>query len=299
MRKIIIPWREKMGIIAVVLILMLIAVVLYFYKGGVSYLPVDIKAKYRYEEKVFQERKVFTVSPEETKTKKTILYIHGGAYLGELNREHWDLFTNIIEETGCQVIAPDYPLTPKYTYEDVFGMIKPLYEEISQKIGTENLILIGDSAGGGICLGLIEKLTEEEKQLPAKTILISPWIDVRMTNPEIDEIQKKDPYLNKVALRLAGEAYSGGTGMESYLVNPIEGPIQKLENVVIFTGTDDILNPDVKKLEERVNREKADIHFKETEGAKHDWILKRREKEYMAEEGYQEFIKEIKETCNG
>ena len=59
---------------------------------------------------------------------------------------------------------------------------------------------MGDSAGGGLALGLEETLSLNNKQLPAKTILISPWLDTSMTNPKIDEIQPRDKVLNKFKL---------------------------------------------------------------------------------------------------
>lgn len=222
------------------------------------------------------------------------MYIHGGAYLGELNNEHWDLFDSVITQTGYRVIAPDYPLTPKYTYEDVFAMLKPLYEEIVEEVETKNLILMGDSAGGGISLGLAEWIGEEKKKEPEKVILISPWLDVRMENSEIDEVQKSDPYLNKIALKLSGEAYAGSKGMKEYVVNPIDGPLKELKNVIIYTGTSDILNPDVRKLKQMAENEGADITVKQVVGAKHNWILKRKQKEYKAEESFQEMINDIK-----
>lgn len=285
-----------MGILGLILVLAITSIAIYLYSGVESFLPEDMKKDFSWKEEKYQDRNVFVLSPkEEIQDQKTIIYIHGGAYLGELNREHWDLFRDIIQETNCQIIAPDYPLTPKYNYQDVFHMLVPFYEEIVEKVGTENLIVIGDSAGGGICLGLVEKMAEEKKPLPRKTILISPWLDARMTNPEMDEVQKKDPYLNKLALKLSGEAYAGSEGMKEYLVNPIEGPFHLLKDVIIFTGTDDILNPDVKILEQKAKEQDIDITVKQTEGAKHNWILKRKQKEYMAQEGYQDLIKEIME----
>ena len=101
---------------------------------------------------------------------------------------------------------------------------------------------MGDSAGGGLALALVEKMGEEENiAMPNQTILISPWLDVRMNNPKIAEIEENDPMLNKAALKLAGENYAGKDGIDSYLVNPADGPLDKLQNVSIFTGTYDII----------------------------------------------------------
>ena len=85
--------------------------------------------------------------------------------------------------------------------------------------------------------------------------MISPWLDVRLENPEIDKYQDKDKELNKETLKLAGIAYSKGNLSDNYLVNPIEGDLSKLKNVNILIGTNDILNPDVKLLKEKAEQQ--------------------------------------------
>ena len=112
--------------------------------------------------------------------------------------------------------------------------------------------------------------------LPNKTILISPWLDVRLENPKIDEVQKEDKELNKEALKVAGIAYAGNDGINSYLVNPIDGDLSKLGNITIFTGTSDILNPDVHVLEEKAKEQGKEIEVKEYSGAGHNLGNKRK-----------------------
>lgn len=245
------------------------------------------KAEYTCEinEQKFMGRKVFIISPKNTpKNNKIIVYFHGGAYMAEATNEHWKFIEKIVNDTGFTVIFPDYPLTPKYNYKDVFSMVKPLYEEIIQKVDTSNLIVMGDSAGGGISLSLIENLSEI--QMPSKTILLSPWLDVRLTNPKINEVQKYDKDLNKEALILAGMSYAEEEGINNPLVNPIDGDISKIKNVIIFTGTYDILNPDVYIL--KIKDERQAIEIKEYEGKSHVWLLKNND-----EESYKDFIKVI------
>ena len=200
--------------------------------------PKDEKNMYSLETEKYFDRKVFVVKPNDKNSNSmTILYLHGGAYVGELQPEHWEFIGKIVTDTGATVIVPDYPLAPKYTYKDVFNMIEPLYKEIVDKVGTDNIVVMGDSAGGGIGLALVEKITEDSNyNIPSKTILISPWLDVRMTNPEIDKVQENDKELNRETLRLAGLSYAGIDGIDSKLVNPIDGDISKLKNVTIFTS---------------------------------------------------------------
>lgn len=185
---------------------------------------------------IFLNKKVYTITPKKVnRTDIILLYIHGGSYIGGLYKEHWRIFRNLCNDLGCTIIAPDYPLAPKYTYIDVFNFMEPLYKKIIDMINTNNLILAGDSAGGGLALALAQKIGEQDINQPNKLILISPWLDLSMSNPEIDGVQKRDKVLNKAVLKIAGELYAGKDGMKKYLVNPINGPFNKLKNVTIFT----------------------------------------------------------------
>ncbi len=301
--------KTKISILMISITLLLtlgvtIAIILYFYAGNISSkVPEELLANYNVKEETFQNRSVFVIKPKEEQTNsKTIFYLHGGSYLAELNESHWEFFQNIIQDTGATIIIPDYPLAPQYQYTDVFDMIFPLYQEIIQKVEQENLILMGDSAGGGMALALLEKAGEESLEQPSQTIVISPWLDVTMTNPEIEQVQPNDLMLNQDLLRFAGIAYAGSEEeTKNYLVSPIYGLLENLGDIVIYTGTNDILNPDVHKLEELASKSTGtSIIVKETEGAVHDWILNRylmpQYDNELADNAYQDLITEINDS---
>ena len=307
----------KITVILIVLaILTLVSTVAYFMLAEIetNILPNERTYTCNIEEKEYMNRNVFILTPKNVeKTDMVILYFHGGSYMAEITNEHWNFLEKVINKTGATVILPDYPLSPKYNYKDVFNMIEPLYNNIVSKIDTNNFIVMGDSAGGGLALAIEEKIvndTEKENEnnddsrnnneninykLPKKTILISPWLDVRLENNRIDEVQKLDKDLNKETLKLAGIAYAGTDGINSYLVNPIDGDLSKLNNITIFTGTYDILNPDVHILEEKAKNQGLTINVKEYEGASHIWILKDNEEENeLINQGFNDLIETLK-----
>ena len=268
----------KRIIINLIAIIITIIVMIFGY-----YMIIDIETKIPQkanescdiETKEFMSRKIFIIKPKtEQLSKKVILYFHGGAYVAEATTLHWDFLEKLANDTKSTIVMPDYPLTPKYTYKDVFNMVEPLYKEIISKVDVKNLVMMGDSAGGGITLALAEKISQNNIQLPSKTILISPWLNVTLTNEKIKEVQKNDKDLNKEKLLIAGISYARDEeGMKSYLVNPINGPLSKLKNVIIYTGKYDILNPDTHLLQEKAKKEGIDIQIKEYEQAPHIWII--------------------------
>lgn len=293
MKKII---RIVMAIWITIIISTLTGILLYFMFVEIESKPTsEITITCNVEEKEYYNRKVFILTPKNgIRNNKVILYFHGGSYMAEMSEEHWSFIQELIEDSGVTVILPDYPLTPKYTYEDVFNMVVPLYKQIIQKIDTNRLIVMGDSAGGGISLALCEKIGEEQINQPNKLILISPWLDVRLRNSEIEEVEKKDKQLNRKFLELAGIVYARSTDINNYYINPIDGPVKNLKNVIIYTGTNDILNPDVQILNERALKENIKIQINEYKEKEHNWIILNEQRE--DDIAYQDIIKKIEEN---
>ena len=284
-----------MQILFFILLIILLIIIYYELRVSTSKLPKDVFRYYNFNTIKFMGRDVFIIKPlshedlyepEEENNSKIILYIHGGSYVGELEKYHWNFFKDIIDDTNATIIVPDYPLSPENTYLQVFKMMEPLYKNIVEKIQDKEFILMGDSAGAGLALALYQRSGKLKRILPQKTILISPWLDVRMTNPDIDKID--DPVLKKPLLKLSGKRYAGKNGQKSYLVNPVLGPTDKLKEIYILSGTKDMLNPDAKKF---ALKNKGKIKFIEFKNAIHNFpLMKHKPNVLHAKEGYDKII---------
>lgn len=297
--------KDKIGfrIAMVVFVACCVAVIfltLYLFNGEiVSNVPDWFEDSYAVETEKIERRKVFIIKKDkETDSDSIILYLHGGSYMAELKQEHWLFFEGLLQDTNATLVVPDYPLTPKYNYKDVFTMMEPCYEKILENEQDKTWIVMGDSAGGGLALALLEKMGEKGRKMPDALFLLSPWLDTSMENQKIDEVQSKDPMLSKPALKLAGEQYGRDIKEEdTYLVDPLYGPLQNLCPIVVFTGTADILNPDVAILEQRCKEAGTQIIVKEYENAIHDFILYSFVKEDVdfGKEGYQDILEEMRQ----
>jgi acetyl esterase/lipase len=93
---------------------------------------------------------------------------------------------------------------------------------------------MGDSAGGGFALALAQALLEKELPQPGNIILISPWLDITMTNPEIPAFEEKDPMLAVYGLAEIGKVYAGNTDPGHYMLSPINGPVVGLAPITLF-----------------------------------------------------------------
>lgn len=244
-----------------------------FGKGNVNEPPKKLYSKINIEKKQIQGRNIFTLAPRIQGNKTHILYLHGGGYIYGFNRIHWNFFNTLIQATNCTIIAPDYPLAPKFTYKDSFEMIMPIYRELVSKVGGDNIILMGDSAGGGFALALAQKMREENIDKANQIILLSPWLDITLENIDINTIDSIDPVLGISGLKRAGNSYAGETDPNNYLLSPINGAVDGLGKISIFIGTKDILEADTRKFKRLTEEKGVNINYYEYKDMVHVWML--------------------------
>ncbi len=217
--------------------------------------------------------KVFTIGTEPSTSPKVILYFHGGAYLQSAVKQHWDYIDSLIAETGCTVVVPDYPLAPGSSYREVFETVDLIYHDLITKHAPENLILMGDSAGGGIALAYAQNLRDRQLVQPGHIILLSPWLDISMTNPGIPAVEKRDPFLPVNGLVAAGKAYAKDLSVKDPRVSPIYGDCRNLGKITLFTGTRDVLWPDAKKFKTLCDAQGIPVNYFEYPEMLHVWMI--------------------------
>jgi len=187
--------------------------------------------------------------------------------------QHWNFVFSLVKYSGYTVVFPDYPLAPQYCYKEVFKRMEVIYRELTEKHLAENIILMGDSAGGGLALALAQKFRDDHVVQPAHIIMLSPWLDLSMVNPDIPEIQKMDPFLSAIGLKAAGKAYARDISVQNPMVSPVYGEFHDLGKLSLFTGTYDILSADARKLKNICEEQGIEISYFEYPRMVHDWML--------------------------
>ncbi len=212
----------------------------FYLKQGKDY-EVDPKIKEIFDLSEI-DKNVYLMDSE--KPGKVIIYVHGGAYWLQPLYFHYRMIHNIIKETGGVCIIPIYPKAPYATYKDVYAFIEPILDKYIKMVGLENIILMGDSAGGGFIISLGMKLEKENKESP-RIIAISPWLNLNCTNNVYDPMLKAD------VLTKQGKIYADDLPLDSPLISPLFGDASKLKDVMIITGTHDILSKDAIAFEKK------------------------------------------------
>ena len=124
---------------------------------------------------------------ESSNSNISIIYIHGGSYYADFTSFHWSFLKKIIRKTNAKIVAPAYRLVPFGTYKEAFDFIVAVYKDYIKKHPNDKIILMGDSAGGGLALAIALYMKMHDIFLLDELVLISPWVDVSMNNPEIKD----------------------------------------------------------------------------------------------------------------
>ena len=182
---------------------------------------------------------------------KYVVALHGGAYVVQPTINHWSAYAAIARRTHATVIVPIYPLasTPQGRAQTVIPDMADLISAQIAAHGADNVSVYGDSAGGGMALSVAQLLVNRGEPTPSRMVLISPWLDVTMSNPAIASIN--DPVLRTASLRKAGQQWAGDLSLTDPLVSPIYGSLAGLPPTAVYCGNLDLLAADVLRLREQ------------------------------------------------
>jgi len=199
---------------------------------------------------------------QKQESNKFIVYFHGGGFVMSGNRRHHNFIINLYKKTDFTCYYVDYPLAPEYKALEVIQKVEDVIKEIQKQELNKEMILLGDSAGANLALVLSKKFPEVKS-----IILLSPWLDLSMTNPKIIEMDKQEIMFSKDELLKAAILYQGNLELVNPLVSPFYDRFTD-KAITILAGTDDLLYPDVIDFEKTNN---VELHA--YSGLKHDFMF--------------------------
>lgn len=193
---------------------------------------------------------VFVWNDKKSVNQRVIFYIHGGAFIDQPVSAHFQEVDKMARRLDAKVVFPIYPKAPRYFYKDSMEKLDKLYRMILKSTSSHNNITImGDSSGGGISLSFSMYLRDNNLPQPKDIIVFSPWVDVSMNNPKIDDYKKVDLLLSVPFLKKSGEFWAGSKeNKNNPYVSSIFGSFDNLAKITIFVGTYEIFYPDNEKL---------------------------------------------------
>lgn len=235
---------------------------------------------------------VYTLAPRSGSPGGHVVYLHGGAYVNPISRWHWAFISRLADKLGMTFTVPLYPRAPAHDCAAASAFLLSVYRDLVAAHDAAGLVVMGDSAGGGLTMSLALQARTANLPGPAGLVLVSPWLDVAMSDPAQEEIERIDPLLMRPGLAAAGRWYAGAMAARDPRVSPIHGEIAGLPPTLLFCGTRDILLSDARRLVARAAAEGVHVEYHEAQGLMHVYPLMVFPESRRAQERIVSFVRE-------
>ena len=205
---------------------------------------------------------------------KLILYLHGGAYIYPPVFFHWRFLHDLALRAHCNTLLPVYPKSPEYDCEYSVKTTLEFYKSLSESRQYDEIHLVGDSAGACLCLIVAQEAHKNGWQKPASLTLLSPCVDLSHTKKAaMRALQEKDTMLQLDRVITLNAIWQGNLPAQHPWVSPIFGDFSGIDNLNVYFGSDEILQPDDLFLKEVYEKTGKTGHFYEYEGMFHTFVM--------------------------
>ena len=213
------------------------------------------------------------ITPPGRDDTASIVYLHGGAYVALSTRSYRRLITHLAVATRSRVVAVDYRLAPEHPYPAALEDAVAAYTAEAADNPHQQLILAGDSAGGGLTMKTAVALRDRGHRMPAALVCIAPWVDLTCSGESMVTCAPRERVLSPAGLAIDARAYAGTTDLSSPLVSPLFADLSGLPPMLIQVGADEILLDDSTRLAAAAREAGVPVDLEVWPRLWHDWHL--------------------------
>ena len=218
----------------------------------------------------------FTMEFLHTKGEKeaagVILQLHGGGYYSAMRNKYRNFAAMYHEVSGgLSVLTIDYRVAPQHPFPAALEDAYAAYEWLLEKgYRSGQIILAGDSAGGGLCLALVHYLKNHEKPLPKAILTMSAWTDLTKSGESYKENFNVDPLFGRRKDTLIyKEGYYQGENPDNYYISPLKGDFTGFPPMLMQVGEYEMLLDDSLSVAEKARKQGVDVTLHVYEGMFH------------------------------
>jgi acetyl esterase/lipase len=199
----------------------------------------------------------------------TLLYLHGGAFFTGSPRRYRPI-SAALAERGFDVFSPAYRLAPRHPFPAALDDALAVYAALAER---GEIVIAGDSAGGGLALSLMLARRDAGLSLPAAAALFSPWTDLAATGASARDNEASDPLFSRRMLKNAARAYLVEESARNPLASPLYGDLRGLPPLLLHASTIELLRDDSIRFAARAMEAGVDARVALWAGTPHCWQL--------------------------
>lgn len=205
--------------------------------------------------------------------RRIILYLHGGGYIAGNPAGYRAMLGRLSRLTGLQVVAPAYRLAPEHPAPAAFeDAVKAHAALLARGYAPADIVLGGDSAGGGLALALLAHLCAHDLR-PAGLFAMSPWTDLTMTGESLRDNAAADPILPVALMAALVAMVRGELAADDARLSPLFAAFDAPPPVLLQVGTTEILRDDMRRMGDVLRSAGGRVEVREWQGAPHVWHL--------------------------
>ncbi|MFA7075313.1 MAG: alpha/beta hydrolase [Candidatus Izemoplasmatales bacterium] len=225
-----------------------------------------LSKKYSYGRKIdykfidIDGTKTETIFFKNEKSKYAIIQLHGGAYVYGYNDSYRKTAKRYLKTNRqIQVYSLCYSLAPEHPFPKALEEAIDLYKYLlNEGYSSDQIIIAGDSAGGGLALALGLAIKDRSISMPKAIITMSAWTDFLADGESYEKNKEKDPFFGKGTTPLPKEAYASKQDFRNPYVSPKYGDYSSFSDLLMFVGSHELIESDTLDLANKI--ENAEIH---------------------------------------
>jgi monoterpene epsilon-lactone hydrolase len=214
------------------------------------------------------------IVPANTKTDATIVYFHGGGYVGGSVATYRRTTFALARALNARVFAVEYRLAPEHRFPCAVEDGLAAYRYVLEQEGSARRIaFVGDSAGGGLLLATMLAAREEKMALPAAGVCYSPFTDLAATGGSLDKNNRRCVMFYGDSLRRVAPVYLGSEHAQNPLASPLYADLSGLPPLQIFVSSSETLLDDSLRLAEKAESDGVEVDLQVRRKLPHVWPI--------------------------
>jgi len=212
--------------------------------------------------------------PQEVKKDRVLLYLHGGGYVIGSPRTHRALAGKIAKGISADCLLIDYRKAPENPYPAALDDSYQAFNYLLEKgFKADQIVVVGDSAGGGLAVALQFELLEFHQQLPLCSVLLSPYLDLTGTGKSLAHNAKNDRFLDVFEMRRWAEWYAGEHDFDDPMISPLFGDLHGFPPILVQASQSEVLYNDSTRFVKKAKKQGVQVEFQKWKGLIHWWHM--------------------------
>lgn len=205
--------------------------------------------------------------------RRVVLYLHGGGYIAGVTRTYHNLCGRLARDLEADVFLPEYRLAPEHPFPAAVEDAAAAYDMLlAYGWDARHIVVAGDSAGGGLALGLLLKLRDDGKPLPGCAVALSPFADMTASAKSHRRNDKSDAMLSARMIAVGEDLYVRNPDeLRHPYASPVFGDFSGLPPLLLSVDEEECLRDDAHEVAKRARAAKVPVSMIVRRGVLHVW----------------------------